>query len=115
MELLFELLFELVFEGSVEIAKDRKTPKWLRFPLIVLLTLFVVGLLGGLLGIGVWLIVTRTLEIHLPLGVVLLALDGVLIFSAWRKVRDRFNKRRAFSKEKTAPHEENKGEEKDGD
>ncbi len=62
MELLFEFIFELVFEGSIEVSKNRKIPKYIRYPLIVIISLFfimVIGLIfwGGILALKENLIV----------------------------------------------------------
>ena len=47
MDLLFEFLGELIFEGSMELSKNKKVPKWIRYPLIVffLLLFLIVDLL----------------------------------------------------------------------
>ena len=39
MEFLIEFLLELIFEGSMELSKSRKVPKWIRYPLIVIILL----------------------------------------------------------------------------
>lgn len=48
MEILFEFLLELVFEGSVELSSNKKVPKFIRYPLIVLIVLFFLLLIGGM-------------------------------------------------------------------
>ena len=78
----------------MEIARSKKTPAWLRYPLIVLLSLLIVGILGGVLAFAVVLIVVRRGEWDLPLAIVLLVLDGIMIFSAVRKARAYIIKRR---------------------
>lgn len=47
MEFLIDFLLELIFEGSMELSKSRKVPKWIRYPLIVffLLLFLIVDLL----------------------------------------------------------------------
>lgn len=39
MEILFELIVELVLEGSIEISKNTKISRWIRYPLLVFLIL----------------------------------------------------------------------------
>jgi len=39
MDLLFEFLGELIFEGSMELSKNKKVSKWIRYPLIVIILL----------------------------------------------------------------------------
>ena len=40
MDYIIEFLLELVFEGTFEISKSEKVPKYIRYPLIVLVLLF---------------------------------------------------------------------------
>lgn len=43
MEILFEILVELILEGTFEISKNRKVPKFIRYPLIFLIVLLFLG------------------------------------------------------------------------
>lgn len=40
MELLFEFLGEIFFEGIIEIIKNKKISKWIRYPLFLLISAF---------------------------------------------------------------------------
>ena len=99
MEFLLELIFELLFEGSMEAAKSRKVPRWIRYPLIVLLSLFILGVLGGVGVLGRCLLVRGKEAFDLPLGIVLLVLDAVMWFSAIRKARLQIQKKKKVSEE----------------
>lgn len=55
MELLIEILLDLIFEGSIEISSNKKVPKWIRYPLIVLITLFFIIVIIGILILGILL------------------------------------------------------------
>ncbi len=46
MELLFEFILELIFEGSIELSKSRKIPKYIRYPLIIFIILFFIAVIG---------------------------------------------------------------------
>lgn len=46
MECLFEFILELVFEGSIEVSKSNKIPKYVRYPLIVIISLFFIAVIG---------------------------------------------------------------------
>ncbi len=46
MEYLFEFILELVFESSIEASKNNKIPKIIRYPLIVLISLFFIAVIG---------------------------------------------------------------------
>ena len=52
MDIVFEIIFDLLFEGSVEITKNKKISKWIRYPLLVVLSLFFVFIIGLLYYIG---------------------------------------------------------------
>lgn len=48
MDIVFEFLLELFFEGSLEIAKNKKVSKWIRYPLMAIITgafILVIGLI----------------------------------------------------------------------
>ena len=86
MDLLFEFLIELILESSIEASKSRKVPRLIRYPLIVLLSFFMVGVLVGVGVAGVYVIVSQTGAYNVLLGVVLLLADAVLWISAVRKI-----------------------------
>ncbi len=52
MDILFELIIELLFEGAVEISRNRRISKWVRYPIAVVLGLFLLGLLLSLFILG---------------------------------------------------------------
>ncbi len=53
MEYLIEFIFELILEGSLEASKNSKIPKWIRYPLIVMIILFFIVVIGLILFTGV--------------------------------------------------------------
>jgi hypothetical protein len=52
MELIIEFIIELLLEGSFELSKNLKTPKWLRYPLIALVILFFIAVIAIILIVG---------------------------------------------------------------
>jgi hypothetical protein len=52
MEFIIELITELVIDGSFELSKNIKTPKWLRYPLIILVALFFIAVIGIIFTLG---------------------------------------------------------------
>lgn len=46
MEFIFEFIFELIFEGSIEASKSSKVPKYIRYPLIIIIALFFIVVIG---------------------------------------------------------------------
>lgn len=53
MEDLFEFIVELVIEGSIEASKSSKIPKFIRYPLIVIISLFFIAVIGLILFAGI--------------------------------------------------------------
>ncbi len=54
MEWLFEFILEPVFEGSIEASKSSKIPKYVRYPLIVIISLFFLAVIGLLFLAGIF-------------------------------------------------------------
>lgn len=52
MELIIEFIIELILEGSFELSKNLKTPKWLRYPLIILVILFFLSVIAIIFIVG---------------------------------------------------------------
>ncbi len=46
MEYIFEFLLELVLEGSIVVSKNRKIPKYIRYPIIIIISLFFIAVIG---------------------------------------------------------------------
>lgn len=46
MEYLFEFILELIVEGSIEASKSNKIPKYIRYPLIIIISLFFIIVIG---------------------------------------------------------------------
>ena len=53
MEFIFELLLELILEGSIEVSKNKKVSKIIRYPLIVLLIVFFLLVIGIIFYTGI--------------------------------------------------------------
>lgn len=52
MEILFEFILELVLEGSIEVSKNKKIPKYIRYPLILILFIFFLFVIGLIFLVG---------------------------------------------------------------
>ena len=91
MELLIEFIFELVMETSVEIAQDKKINKWIRYPIVIFISLFIILVLG-LLYIGIEFLMD--LDINMKLGgIVILTFDVILIISVIKKIKEMKDKK----------------------
>lgn len=53
MEYVFEFLLELILEGSIEASKSSKIPKYIRYPLIVLIVCFFAAVIGLIFFTGI--------------------------------------------------------------
>ncbi len=79
MEYFFEFLLELILEGSIEVSKCKKLPKWVRYPLIILIILFFLFVIGSLVLAGVLALKENLLGgiFILAVGLFLLIMSGV--------------------------------------
>lgn len=75
MDFLIEILLELVFEGSIEISSNKKVPKWIRYPAIIFISLFLGVVIFGLIGTGIYVIVNG----NIPVGTMILIIGLVLL------------------------------------
>jgi len=83
MDFFIELLLDLLFEGSIEISKNKKVPKWIRFPLIVLIVLVFTILILGILLLGVLF-----LKSSLAIGTIIIILGIVMLTFSLRKFKE---------------------------
>lgn len=74
MEYLFEFILELVLEGSIELSKSNKTPKYIRYPLIIIISLFFIAVIGLIFFVGI-----LSLKENILLGI-LFILIGLFMF-----------------------------------
>jgi len=52
MEYIFEFMVELVLEGSLEVSKSSRVPKFIRYPLTGILSLIFIAVIGNVFFIG---------------------------------------------------------------
>ena len=90
MDFLFELIFTLLFEGAADIARNKKISKWIRYPVAACLILFIVGILAavGIAGISIMV------DGKIFLGIVVTALDLLLIVSAIIKIMTKIKEKK---------------------
>ena len=90
MDLILEFIFDLVLESSVEIAKDKKINKWIRYPIAFLLSLFLIAVICTILFVGIVFIFDEEINIKLA-GILFIVFDIILIISAIRKIKNEKN------------------------
>ena len=100
MEFILEFIFDLVLESSMEIAKDKKIKKWIRYPLAFVLFLFIIAVIGTIFFVGIMFIFDEEINIKLA-GILFIIFDIILIISAIKKIMNEKNKyNKSLNKEK---------------
>lgn len=82
MDDLIEILVELIFELGVETSKNKKIPKYIRYPLIALILLLSIGVIGLIILIG-----TVILKDSLIGGILIILLGIVMAILGVMKFR----------------------------
>ena len=82
MDFIIELLLELIFEGGMELSTNKKIPKWLRYPLIVIILL-----LFALVTIGVIIIGILSMKENLLFGIFLTFIGLIMLVSSIKKAK----------------------------
>ncbi len=82
MDFLFELLLELIAEGTVELSRSIKVPKYIRYPIIGIIVLFFIAVIGIVLIAGF-----MALEENLLLGFIFIALAMFMLIMSIVKFR----------------------------
>ncbi len=85
MESIFEFIFELILEGSVEISKSSKIPKWIRYPLIVIIALFFIAVIGIILLAGI-----LSLKENIFIGIFLILVGLLMLTMSILKFREMY-------------------------
>lgn len=82
MDFIIELILEIFLEGSMEIIKIKKIPKYIRYPLIALITIFFTTIIVGMFTIGIMLIKENFYG-----GLFIMLVSLILIIGAVSKVQ----------------------------
>lgn len=85
MDFLIEILLELIIEGSIEISSNKKVPKWIRYPAIILITLFFTIIIFGVLALGVYI-----LKRNIFVGIVIILIGLILLISGIREFKKKY-------------------------
>ena len=87
MEFIFEFILELVLEGSIEVIKSSKIPKYIRYPLIVILALFFIAVIGLIFLVGI-----LSFKENILLGILLIAIGLFMLAACVVKFRKTYVK-----------------------
>ena len=74
MDWLFEFILELVLESGIEASKNKKISKFIRYPIIFIITFFYLSIIGLIIVVGISILKDTIL------GGISLILIGLLIF-----------------------------------
>ena len=55
MEFIFELIIELLLEGATEVSSNKKISKWIRYPILFLLSFFYLAVILLIIFVGLLL------------------------------------------------------------
>ena len=78
-DLLIELFFELIFEGGLGVAANKKIHKAVRYPIAILILLFMLSILALIAFVGIKAIAESGGAFETVGGIVLIAFDIFLI------------------------------------
>lgn len=82
-EIIFEIIFELVFEGGLEVSKSNKIPKYIRYPLIGIISLCFIAVIGFVFIAGI----VSLKEDYIFVGIFLIILALFLLIMSVIKFR----------------------------
>lgn len=85
MDLLIEFILELILEGSIEIVKVEKIPKFIRYPILCLIILLFTTIILGLIILGI-----LSIKKELFLGLFLIALGFVFLLGIIHKTKKQY-------------------------
>lgn len=79
MDDLIEFVLELILEGTIEISSNKKVSKWIRYPLIILLTILFSIVIIGIFMLGVSIYKENILLSLILIGVSIFMLITIII------------------------------------
>lgn len=85
MDFIIELIFEFLFDGMLETSKSNKVPKFIRYPLIVIILLFFVLVIGF-----IFIVSILAFKESIIAGILLIIIDLFLIIGTISKFRKEY-------------------------
>lgn len=82
MECIFEFILELVLEGGIEVSKSKSVPKFIRYPLIVIITLFFIAVIGLIFFAGI-----LSLKENILVGIIFILIGVFMLIMSVIKFR----------------------------
>ena len=84
MDVIWEAILELVLEGTLELCSCKKVPKWIRYPLLV-----IVALLFGALTLGLIIGGIGLMDKSVVVGLLFSALGLFFLIAGTREIKKR--------------------------
>lgn len=76
MDDLIEFILELILEGTIEISSNKKVSKWIRYPLIILLTILFSAVIIGIFMLGI-----STYKENIILSLILIGISVTMLIA----------------------------------
>ena len=93
MDFIIELIFEILFDGLLEISKSNRVPKFIRYPLIIIILLIFILVIGFIFIASILAFKENKLA-----GLLLIIIDLFLIIGTISKFRkEYFTKKKNYS------------------
>lgn len=89
MDLLVEFILELILEGSIEIVKIKKIPKFIRYPILGLIILFFTTIIFGLIILGIIF-----LKKNILFGLLFIILGLIFLLSSIFKIKTQYKEQK---------------------
>lgn len=89
MDLLVEFILELILEGSIEIVKIKKIPKFIRYPILGLIILFFSTIIFGLIILGILF-----LKKNILFGLFIIILGLIFLISSIFKIKTQYKEQK---------------------
>lgn len=94
MDLLVEFVFDLVFELSEEAVKSKRLSKWIRYPLLVLISLLYIFVILIILLVGITMLKEMALA-----GILFIIFDIAMIYLTVKKFKNEYLNRKSDNNE----------------
>ena len=91
MDFILEILFDLALESGAEVANNKKIKKWIRYPLVFLISLFILSVIFTLFIVGIIFILDKETTMKIA-GILFIIFDIFLIISIIKKLKKKTSK-----------------------
>lgn len=85
MDFILELIFEFLFDGMLEASKSNKVPKFIRYPLIIIIVLFFILVIGF-----IFIASILAIKESIVAGLLLIIIDLFLLVGSIAKFRKEY-------------------------